>query len=114
MANLNHQSSTTSLATIASTSPPKLFAHLLKRYSPRYGGFSHRGPKFPSPSQTTTFLSRYAVYNDDEDEAAKAAEMGMRQIRALWEGGIRDWVGNGLARYSVDEKWRVPHFEKML
>jgi uncharacterized protein YyaL (SSP411 family) len=45
---------------------------------------------------------------------AKAAEMGVRQLRALWEGGVRDWVGSGLARYSVDEKWRIPHFEKML
>jgi uncharacterized protein YyaL (SSP411 family) len=40
--------------------------------------------------------------------------MGVRQLRALWEGGVRDWVGSGLARYSVDEKWRIPHFEKML
>lgn len=40
--------------------------------------------------------------------------MGMKMLRSMWSGGIRDWVGGGMARYSVDEKWMVPHFEKML
>jgi len=44
----------------------------------------------------------------------EARLMGMKMIRAIWKGGIRDWVGGGVARYSVDEKWIVPHFEKML
>jgi len=44
----------------------------------------------------------------------EARSMGIKMIRAIWKGGIRDWVGGGVARYSVDEKWIVPHFEKML
>lgn len=44
----------------------------------------------------------------------EARSMGIKMIRAIWKGGIRDWVGDGFARYSVDEKWIVPHFEKML
>lgn len=43
-----------------------------------------------------------------------ARQMGMKMIRSICNGGIRDWVGGGVARYSVDEKWIVPHFEKML
>lgn len=44
----------------------------------------------------------------------EARHIGVKMIRAIWNGGIRDWVGGGVARYSVDEKWIVPHFEKML
>lgn len=102
----------------------KIFLHLSKGYDPAHGGFSKRGPKFPSPAQNLVILSRIAADSHgineikaDERERGKgekAAEMGMRMLRALWMGGIRDWVGNGLARYSVDEYWRLPHFEKML
>lgn len=48
------------------------------------------------------------------DQTEEARHMGVKMIRAIWNGGIRDWVGGGVARYSVDEKWIVPHFEKML
>jgi len=110
----------TSLSSLAATASHKIYAYLSKRYDPVHGGFSKSGPKFPSPAQTTTPLARIARYGarskseTEREKGAKAAEMGVRQLRALWEGGIRDWVGNGLARYSVDEKWRIPHFEKML
>jgi uncharacterized protein YyaL (SSP411 family) len=49
-----------------------------------------------------------------EARAEEARQMGIKMIRSIWNGGIRDWVGGGVARYSVDEKWIVPHFEKML
>ena len=49
-----------------------------------------------------------------EDDMESARSMGLNMMRAIWKGGIRDWVGGGVARYSVDEKWIVPHFEKML
>lgn len=52
--------------------------------------------------------------NSSSDIAAEAREMGIKMLRNIWEGGIHDWAGNGVARYSVDEKWLVPHFEKML
>ncbi|KAJ9096594.1 hypothetical protein QFC19_007127 [Naganishia cerealis] len=108
------------LADLTSEAPQKVFAHLLKGYDKKNGGFSHKGPKFPSTSQNLVLLARYAAYYASDanakrkEEANKAAEMGARLLRALWEGGIRDWVGSGLARYSVDQYFRVPHFEKML
>ncbi len=108
------QTNGASLASIVSKAPKKVYSRLVRGYDPVHGGFSRSGPKFPSPAQTLTLLSRCAQYNEGREEGAKAAEMGVRVLRALWEGGVRDWVGSGIARYSVDEKWRIPHFEKML
>jgi uncharacterized protein YyaL (SSP411 family) len=54
-------------------------------------------------------LARLVAGGEEE-----ALAMGIKMIKGIWTGGIRDWVGGGVARYSVDEKWIVPHFEKML
>jgi uncharacterized protein YyaL (SSP411 family) len=65
-------------------------------------------------------LARLAIAPPDNegpsgnDRGEEARKMGIKMIRSIWNGGIRDWVGGGVARYSVDEKWIVPHFEKML
>ncbi|KLK93846.1 thymidylate kinase [Microvirga vignae] len=66
-------------------------------------------PKFPNPT-ILDYLLRYARRAGDE-EARKRFLLTMEQM-AL--GGIRDHLGGGFARYSVDERWLVPHFEKML
>jgi uncharacterized protein YyaL (SSP411 family) len=72
------------------------------------GGYN-RAPKFPLPNNWT-FLLRYAFLKDDQ-----AVMMAvMRTLDAMAMGGIYDQIGGGFARYSVDEKWHVPHFEKML
>ena len=66
-------------------------------------------PKFPMPS-ITAFLLRY--YDITQDKSAlEQAELNLTKMAA---GGIYDHVGGGFARYSVDEKWFAPHFEKML
>ena len=75
------------------------------------------GPKFPSCALTLEPLSRFAVLpprKNESDNRYQARQMAVHMIRCMWEGGIHDWAGGGFARYSVDEKWRVPHFEKML
>jgi uncharacterized protein YyaL (SSP411 family) len=65
-------------------------------------------------------LARLSTFSTSESSSdgvegmEEARKMGVKMIRAIWNGGIRDWVGGGVARYSVDEKWIVPHFEKML
>ena len=84
-------------------------ADLLRRgYDPRYGGFG-AAPKFPSP-HNLLFLMRYReVFHDD-----KAMEMVEQTLRGMYRGGIFDHIGGGFSRYSTDEKWLVPHFEKML
>jgi len=77
-------------------------------YDPQHGGFGG-APKFPRPAQPA-FLLRYAARaNDDE-----AKQMVLRTCDRMAAGGINDQLGGGFARYAVDERWLVPHFEKML
>ncbi len=74
----------------------------------RQGGFGG-APKFPRPSELLFLLREYARTGDRE-----ALEMALATLRAMALGGMRDHVGGGFHRYSVDAGWRVPHFEKML
>ncbi|KAI0790477.1 hypothetical protein C8Q75DRAFT_717233 [Abortiporus biennis] len=92
---------------------PKLFKHLSSRFDSTYGGFGG-APKFPSPAQTLVPLSRIAIYGKGQTEKDEARKMGLKTLTGIYHGGVRDIVGNGFARYSVDERWHVPHFEKML
>jgi uncharacterized protein YyaL (SSP411 family) len=84
-------------------------ADQLKRsFDKRWGGFG-RAPKFPMP-HNLIFLLRHHFFEKDKD-ALLAAEKTLRQ---MYRGGIYDHIGGGFSRYSTDEKWLVPHFEKML
>jgi uncharacterized protein YyaL (SSP411 family) len=79
--------------------------HAFRRsFDPRLGGFGN-APKFPRPS-VLNFLLRYG---GDE-----ARDMVLVTLRAMAKGGMHDQLGGGFHRYSVDENWFVPHFEKML
>ncbi len=73
-----------------------------------YGGFGS-APKFPRPSELL-FLLRES--GGTEDEAAR--RMAVQTLELMAAGGLRDHIGGGFHRYSVDAAWRVPHFEKML
>lgn len=72
------------------------------------GGFGF-APKFPLPSGISSLFHQY--FYTGNHKALKTAELTLSQMA---RGGIHDQVGGGFARYSVDEKWKVPHFEKML
>ncbi|MGY1796076.1 thioredoxin domain-containing protein [Geodermatophilus sp. SYSU D00525] len=74
----------------------------------RHGGFGG-APKFP-PSMLLEFLLRHAARSGD----ARSLEVARRTLEAMARGGIHDQLAGGFARYSVDERWVVPHFEKML
>jgi uncharacterized protein YyaL (SSP411 family) len=74
----------------------------------RRGGFGD-APKFPRPSELLFMLREHARLADDE-----ARDMVLSTLRAMALGGMRDHIGGGFHRYSVDGNWRVPHFEKML
>ena len=77
-------------------------------FDARRGGFG-QAPKFPRPSELLFLLREHARTGD-----ADSREMALRTLRAMALGGMRDHVGGGFHRYSVDADWRVPHFEKML
>ena len=81
---------------------------LMERFDPIWGGFG-TAPKFPMP-HVLLFLLRMG---EAEGEAAwrMAAE---KTLEAMAQGGIFDQIGGGFSRYSTDEKWLLPHFEKML
>src|SRR6185295_12841336 len=84
------------------------YRSLGQSYDAANAGFGG-APKFP-PSMSLDFLLRYWTRTGTEF----ARDMAVDTFRAMARGGIYDQVGGGLHRYSVDERWLVPHFEKML
>jgi uncharacterized protein YyaL (SSP411 family) len=83
-------------------------AQFRQSFDERHGGFGG-APKFPRPSELLFLLREHARTGD-----ADAAPMVRATLQAMALGGMRDHVGGGFHRYSVDAAWRVPHFEKML
>ena len=82
-------------------------------FDTRHGGFGE-APKFPRPSELL-FLLRESARRARKGRGAQAPLlMATETLRAIAEGGMRDHLGGGFHRYSVDAEWRVPHFEKML
>jgi uncharacterized protein len=82
--------------------------HLQAQFDPRFGGFG-RAPKFPQ-AMTLDFLLRRAA----QGAADEVLTMVTVSLDAMAAGGMYDQVGGGFHRYSVDDYWLVPHFEKML
>jgi uncharacterized protein YyaL (SSP411 family) len=79
-----------------------------RSFDTRLGGFGG-APKFPRPS-TLNFLLRYYARTKNEE----ALDMVALTLREMARGGMNDQLGGGFHRYSVDDRWFVPHFEKML
>jgi len=86
----------------------KAFSDFSYFFQEKYGGFNS-APKFPTP-HNLFFLLRYWKYSNSQ----KALDMVTKTLDSMYKGGIFDHVGFGFSRYSTDEKWLVPHFEKML
>ena len=84
------------------------FQQFQQSFDTRRGGFGD-APKFPRPSELLFLLREYARTGNDA-----ARDMVVQTLRAMALGGMRDHIGGGFHRYSVDGNWRVPHFEKML
>jgi hypothetical protein len=86
----------------------KLAASILLQFDPRNGGFGSQ-PKFPHPGALDLLL--HVGLNRGNREAALAFTTTLEKMA---QGGVYDQLAGGFHRYSVDERWRVPHFEKML
>ncbi|WP_371380515.1 thioredoxin domain-containing protein [Sporomusa aerivorans] len=84
------------------------FTQLLNDFDPTHGGFGP-APKFPTP-HNLLFLLRFWRRSGDK----KAIAMVVKTLDAMSRGGIYDHLGYGFARYSTDNRWLAPHFEKML
>lgn len=84
------------------------YLHISELFDARYGGFGG-APKFPQSMPQEFLLRRYA--RTGEEHAREMVEISLKHMA---NGGIYDQLGGGFARYSTDEFWLVPHFEKML
>jgi len=88
-------------------------ASLLSEFDEKHGGFG-TAPKFP-PHSAIEMLLRYVTLESANVELQQAAlSAALMTLRSIVLGGIHDHVGGGFHRYSTDEKWLLPHFEKML
>jgi uncharacterized protein YyaL (SSP411 family) len=79
-------------------------AQLARGFDSRHGGFGG-APKFPHPTDLAFLLAR---------KESGSRQMALTTLKYMCEGGIYDQIGGGFCRYSVDERWEIPHFEKML
>ncbi len=86
----------------------KAYDQLALAFDPAWGGFG-QAPKFPTPHHLN-FLLRFSRRSGE----SHGAFMVEKTLLAMRQGGMFDQIGLGFHRYSVDEKWLVPHFEKML
>jgi len=86
----------------------KVFNGYKNSYDFKNKGFSY-APKFPQASSINELLNIYLITKNK-----KALKMATDMLDAMAKGGIYDQINGGFFRYSVDSKWQIPHFEKML
>jgi len=95
----------------------------LKMFDPQHGGFG-QAPKFPHPSALDLLIERYAHSQDSNElrsagepmatiDSSRLREVIVTTLEHMARGGVYDQLAGGFHRYSVDERWVVPHFEKM-
>lgn len=96
-----------------------LLTALEEQYDPQFGGFGYvasqpQTPKFPEPSNLMFLLERLQSPDVSSADKDRAKRLLIGTLEHMAMGGIRDHLGGGFHRYSVDRYWRIPHFEKML
>lgn len=95
-------------AELGETTLGKAYAHFKSTFDEEHAGFG-QAPKFPM-GHNLSFLLRYGKRHPESDALA----MVERSLDAMAGGGMYDQIGGGFHRYSTDDHWRIPHFEKML
>lgn len=86
----------------------KAFDYFTNNFDKNYGGFGS-APKFPSPHNLNFLLNWYK-----KSKRQHALQMVEKTFNSMYQGGIFDHISGGFHRYSTDNMWRLPHFEKML
>ncbi|NOZ52075.1 MAG: thioredoxin domain-containing protein [Gammaproteobacteria bacterium] len=86
---------------------------LEKNYDQLFAGFGE-APKFPHPTNLSRLLRHWAATAIAGNPDKTALDMATTTLRAMAMGGVYDQLGGGFYRYSVDQEWMIPHFEKML
>lgn len=108
LASLNMEKSNPNSISGLEQTPGFALDWFMQRFDKQNGGFGS-APKFPSP-HNLIFLLRYGFFH--KDVAAK--EIVFKTLEKMRYGGIYDHIGFGFHRYSTDQQWKLPHFEKML
>jgi len=86
---------------------------LEQTFDREFGGFGS-APKFPHPTTIDRLLRHWRDTANDTEPDVEALFMAALTLARMAEGGLFDHVGGGFYRYSVDQRWQIPHFEKML
>lgn len=89
------------------------FQNLSHSFDQRHGGFG-QAPKFPHPTNIEILLRYGFLDSSPENETTQAMRMVEFSLEKMAHGGLYDQLGGGFSRYSVDDVWMIPHFEKML
>ena len=84
---------------------------LTAQFDKHYGGFGD-APKFPQPSNLEFLLNYYTL--NQANESQNCLDMVLYSLQQMARGGVYDHLSGGFCRYSVDQQWMIPHFEKML
>ena len=100
-------------ARLDATALDRARGELAKSFDRTHGGFGG-APKFPHPPTLNRLLRHWAVTARDGRDDEPALHMVRFSLERMAEGGLYDHLGGGFARYSVDDHWMIPHFEKML
>jgi uncharacterized protein len=108
MAAIEHNESFASRGDLSLALVDKIAGSILSQFDPRNGGFGSQ-PKFPHPAALDLLLE--VAMNRDNEQARDAF---ITTLDRMARGGVYDQLAGGFHRYSVDERWIVPHFEKML
>jgi uncharacterized protein len=101
------------LVEAASSAFEQGFQHFYESFDASHGGFGG-APKFPRASNLDFLFRVAALQGLNSELGIEAIKMAAATLQAMARGGIHDHIGGGFHRYSVDETWLVPHFEKML
>jgi uncharacterized protein YyaL (SSP411 family) len=86
---------------------------LESNFDEQNGGFG-QAPKFPHPTSIETLLRRWRARANSDEPDVRALYMATLTLQKMARGGLYDQLGGGFCRYSVDARWMIPHFEKML
>jgi len=106
---VNHlNSSNNEISKVNSNFLANALSHWNSSFDKKWGGFGP-APKFPNTGAILHLLNDYNI-NKNQTSLYSA----VKTLDSMFQGGIYDHIGGGFARYAVDEKWLVPHFEKML
>ncbi|MDI1320531.1 MAG: DUF255 domain-containing protein, partial [bacterium] len=91
----------------------KCFQYFHEVHDAQWGGFGG-APKFPRASVLNFLFRTAALQGGSTELGQEAVNLAAHTLQRMAEGGLHDQLGGGFHRYSVDEQWHVPHFEKML